>query len=252
MVHTAVVFRSPLQRVFLTACGYAVKRTTFLQLSLISSWAIMGHHDPFCRSHLFPNNSFHLWFAAVHPIIQGDARPSFEARRLRDRIFMNLEGILVSTTIPKKAWDCPSTNCPEIVFDVEFWKGALSLYAVFFFRLFLSLGNISGVTHMNPLDRVKTFILIAGEHWSAETQNVYPLVIKRGWLESPPILDDFPSYKPLLIRDFPVPRPFFMLNYRCGFKMPQCFLLRPTVYSSLIKTPYNWQLLTINLYPNLC
>ena len=154
-------------------------------LSLISSWAIMGHHDPFCRSHLFPNNSFHLWFAAVNPIIQGDARPSFEAWLLRGRIPVNLEGILVSTTTPKKAWDCPSTNCPEIVFDVEFWKGALSLYAVFF-RLFPSLGNISGVTHMNPLNRVKTFILIAGEHWSAATQNVYPLVIKRGNGTPPP------------------------------------------------------------------
>ena len=45
MVHIAVVFRSPLQRVFLTACGYAVKRTTFLQpefdFLMGPSWAIM-------------------------------------------------------------------------------------------------------------------------------------------------------------------------------------------------------------------
>ena len=43
MVHTAVVFRSPLQRVFLTACGYAVKRTTFLQPEFDF---LMGHHGP--------------------------------------------------------------------------------------------------------------------------------------------------------------------------------------------------------------
>lgn len=43
MVHTAVVFRSPLQRVFLTACGYGVKRTTFLQPEFCF---LMGHHGP--------------------------------------------------------------------------------------------------------------------------------------------------------------------------------------------------------------
>ena len=44
------------------------------KLSLISSWAV-GHHDPF-----LPITSL-----SVHPI-QGDARPSFEARLSRSPI----------------------------------------------------------------------------------------------------------------------------------------------------------------------